>query len=173
MEEQLEIVNERGDVLGVAPRSEIHGDPSLLHRVVHVLVFSSSGKLLLQKRSTTKDVAPGKWDTSVGGHVEHGESLREAVLREMDEELGINSHPDFLYTYIHSNDYEAELVYTYMCTHDGPFEFDTCEIDEVRFWGMDEIGRHMDSPLLSDNFKHEISTYLEKAASGEMPQGHL
>lgn len=39
-EEQLEIVNARGRVIGLTSRSEIHGDPSLFHRVVHVLIFN-------------------------------------------------------------------------------------------------------------------------------------
>lgn len=59
-EEFLEAVNDRGKVIGIFPRSEIHGNPTLVHRVVHVLVFNSKGELLLQKRSMNKDVAPGK-----------------------------------------------------------------------------------------------------------------
>lgn len=87
-EELLEVVNYKGEVIGILPRSHIHGNPSLVHRVVHVLVFNSKGELLLQKRSLTRDVAPGKWDTSVGGHINPGEDPLEAARREMKEELG-------------------------------------------------------------------------------------
>ena len=87
-DEYLEIVNEKGEIIGSAQRSEIHGNPSLMHKVVHVLVFNREGDLLLQKRSQNKDVAPGKWDTSVGGHVEAGEDLLGSCKREMLEELG-------------------------------------------------------------------------------------
>ncbi len=160
-EEMLEIVDEQGTVLKVAPRSEIHGNPALLHRVVHVLVFNSKGDLLLQKRSMSKDVAPGRWDTSVGGHVEAGESLEISAAREMDEELGISCEPEFLYSYIHSNPYESELVYTYRCTHDGPYSFNKEEIDELRAWSLEEIKENLQGNTLSDNFKHEITTYLE------------
>ena len=76
-------------------------DPSLLHKVVHVLVFNDAGNLLLQKRSMNKDVAPGKWDTSVGGHVSPGEDLKTAALREMKEELGVIPEDiEPLYSYI-------------------------------------------------------------------------
>jgi isopentenyldiphosphate isomerase len=159
-EELLEIVNERGEVLRIAPRSEIHGNPSLMHRVVHVLVFNRKGELLLQKRSMDKDVAPGRWDTSVGGHVDPGESLEEAAKRELQEELGFTAEPQFLYSYTHSNDYETEMVYTYYCVHEGPFAFNPAEIDFVRFWPLEEIRTTMEGPVLSDNFKHEITTYL-------------
>ena len=64
-EEYLEVVDEKGRIITSLPRSEIHGNPSLMHKVVHVLVFNDKGELLLQKRSMNKDVAPGKWDTSV------------------------------------------------------------------------------------------------------------
>jgi isopentenyl-diphosphate delta-isomerase type 1 len=164
--ELLAIVNDRGEIIGNLPRSEIHGNPSLIHRVVHVLVFNSKGELLLQKRSMNKDVAPGKWDTSVGGHVSFSETLDEAVIREMEEELGITSCKlEFLYTYIHSNEYETELVYTYSCSHDGEINFQKDEIDEVRLWSMEEIKRNIGNGILSDNFEHEIQTYIKKMLS--------
>ncbi len=160
-EEFLEVVNERGETLMTLPRSEIHGNPSLMHRVVHILVFNGKGELFLQKRSMNKDVAPGKWDTSVGGHVNSGESIDDALKREMEEELGIaTSDPCFLYSYIHSNQYETELVYTYSCIYNEKINFQADEIDEVRPWSMDEIRRNMGKGILSDNFEHEIETYI-------------
>jgi len=161
-EEILEVVNEKGKVLRLAPRSEIHGNPSLLHRVVHVLVFTPNGELYLQKRSMTKDVAPGRWDTSVGGHVEPGETLLQAAKRELAEELGIDGEPQYLYSYTHSNPYETELVHTFSLVHDGEIAFHPGEIDEVRPWSTGEILESMEGQELSDNFKHEIRTYLEK-----------
>ena len=165
--ELLEVVNAEGRVLRVAPRSLIHGDPAMVHRVVHVLVFNSAGGLLLQKRSMQKDVAAGKWDTSVGGHVEPGESLHKAAQRELREELGVTATLQYLYTYLHSNDYETEVVATYRCTHEGPFEFQTGEIDAVRSWDMEEINCKTGSGELSDNFEHEILTYHSRTAGGE------
>jgi len=161
-DELLEVVNEHGEVKGTVPRAEIHGNPSLIHRVVHVLVFNRKGELLLQKRSMNKDVAAGKWDTSVGGHVSSGETVEEAVKREMEEELGITTcDPLFLYTYIHSNPYETELVYTYSCFYDEEINFQQDEIDEVRAWSMEEIRLNTGKGIMSDNFEHEIEIYLK------------
>ena len=161
-EEYLEVVNENGEIVKSMPRSEVHGDPSLMHKVVHILVFSSKGELLLQKRSMDKDVAPGMWDTSVGGHVSSGETLDEAVSREMEEELGIAGVSlNFLYNYIHSNPYETELVYTYSCIYDGKIIFQHDEIDEVRPWALEEIRYKIGTGILSDNFEHEIQMYLK------------
>lgn len=160
-EEILEIVDSEGNTIGTAPRSEIHGNPSLIHKVVHVLVFNGNGELLLQKRSMNKDVAPGKWDTSVGGHISADEDLIEAAKREMEEELGIISEDiKPLYSYIHSNPYESELVYTHSCIHNGPFSFNKEEIDIVKFWSIEDIKNAIGQGILSDNFESEIMKYL-------------
>jgi isopentenyl-diphosphate delta-isomerase type 1 len=161
-EELLEIVNEKGEVIRTAKRSEIHGNNQLLHRVVHLLVFNSKGEILLQKRSMTKDVAPGKWDTSVGGHVGVGETLEEALRREMEEELGISvKDTTFLYSYIHTNPYESELVYTFKCTYNGPFKHNKEEIDDLRFWSISELQEVVGKGILSDNFEEELQRYIE------------
>ncbi|MGD1076169.1 MAG: NUDIX domain-containing protein [Thermodesulfovibrionales bacterium] len=163
-EEQLEVVNEHGEVLGIACRSFIHGDPSLMHRVIHVLVFNAKNELLLQKRSLNKDAAPGRWDTSVGGHVGVGEALSCSAEREMEEELGITGcEMEYLYSHIYSNHYETELVTTYRCVYDGPIttiSFNRDEIDEIRFWGIDEIRQGMGKQILSDHFEDEYRRYL-------------
>lgn len=160
-EEYLEIVNNGGEVVGYALRSEVHGNPSLIHRVVHVLVFNEKRELLLQKRSQNKDVAPGKWDTSVGGHVGIGEDLLLSCRREMSEELGIiECGLEYLYAYLHSNPHETEFVTTYRCTYDGDVSFNRSEIDEIRFWSLDGIKKVIGKKILSDNFEDEFRTYL-------------
>lgn len=160
-DELLEIVDGQGQVKGLTPRSEIHGNPALMHRVAHVLVFNHKGEILLQKRSMKKDVAPGRWDTSVGGHVDPGESPEAAALREMKEELGVECSIEFLHSYIHSNPYETELVYTFQAVMEGGFNFNPDEIEGIGFWGLDEIEKSSGKQILSDNFEHEIATYLK------------
>ncbi len=160
--EMIEVVNADGLVIGAAPRKRIHGNNQWLHRVVHVLVFDSRNRLLLQKRSWNKQVAPGKWDTSVGGHVDCGETLMHAAMREMKEELGIAPESlRFIYQYIHSNEFESELVTTYICRHDGGFTHDPEEIDAVRFWKTDHIMAKLGKGVFSDNFEDEFKRYQD------------
>jgi mutator protein MutT len=47
------------------------------------------GKLLLAKRSALKTSYANKWSFP-GGHVEHGENLKEALARELKEELAVS-----------------------------------------------------------------------------------
>ena len=81
--EIFDIFDENDQLIGQAARSECHGNPALIHRVAHVLVFNSQGALILQKRSPHKDIQPGKWDTSVGGHLLPGESYEAGAYRGM------------------------------------------------------------------------------------------
>ena len=160
-EELLETVDKYGNVLGLARRSELHGNPSLIHRVVHVLLFDKKGRLLLQKRSTKKDVAPGKWDTSVGGHIIPGEDAADAAAREMKEELGVTGCSlQLRYSYLFSNDVESELVYTFCCEYEGGFSFSKEEVEEIAFWEIEEIKAQLGKGIFSGQFEKEINRLL-------------
>lgn len=154
--ELFDIVDEQDRVIGQAPRSECHGNPALVHRVAHVLVFDRSDRLLLQKRSMTKDIQPGRWDTSVGGHLDPGESYLEAACREMREELGVEGVPlTWLYTSKIRNEIESENVSTYLARYDGEVRFAAEEIDEVRFWSAAEIDAALGTGVFTPNFEEE------------------
>jgi isopentenyl-diphosphate delta-isomerase type 1 len=171
--EIFDIVDEDDRVIGQAPRSVCHGNPALIHRVAHVLVFNSRGELLLQKRSKHKDIQPGRWDTSVGGHLDPGESYLQAAIREMAEELGICGVPlTFLYHSRMRNEVESENVATYLARYDGEVMFPPAEIDEVRYWQAAEIAAAIGSGLLTPNFEEEwrlFSVWKQRypAASGQ------
>ena len=162
MEEIFDLVDSEDRVIGQAGRSEVHGNPSLLHRVIHILVFNGSGELFLQKRAADRQVQPGKWDTSVGGHLSSGEGYLEAAVREAAEELGIEILPEnlrFLYKYKQINDFEAEIVTSYELIHDGGFSLQADEIDDGRFWSIEEIRRSSPS-IFTPNFLEELDKYL-------------
>jgi isopentenyldiphosphate isomerase len=162
-DELLEVVDKKGKVKGLAKRSDIHGDPSLIHRVIHILVFDKKDSLLLQKRSMNKDVAPGKWDTSVGGHVNPGEDVLEAARREMKEELGVTDCAlNYLHSYLFSNHIESELVSTFSCIYNGKFFFNKDEIDEISFWDIKKIKENLGKNIFSGHFEKEITAYLNR-----------
>ena len=71
MHEIFDIVDVEDKVIGRASREEVHRQ-GFLHRSTHLLVFDDKGRVLLQKRSIEKDTFPGKWDSSVSGHVDSG-----------------------------------------------------------------------------------------------------
>lgn len=57
-EEMFPIVDEQGNIVGVATRGECHDGSKKLHPVVHLHVFNSKGELYLQKRPEWKDIQP-------------------------------------------------------------------------------------------------------------------
>lgn len=162
MEEIFDILDENGVIIGSAAREKCHGGTFFLHGVVHVLVFNSSGDLIMQKRSLSKDIQPGKWDTSVGGHINSGETLDEALQRETVEELGISGAIfEHLYRYIMTSEIERELVTTYRCIWDGEVTYHPEEIDAVRPFTPKEIEESLGTNLFTPNFEEEWALYKE------------
>jgi len=155
--EVLPIVDENGNVIGSATRDECHACPNIIHPVVHLHVFNSNGLLYLQKRSMTKDLFPGYWDTSVGGHVGFGESIEIALGREAAEELRIDaSGAQYISRYLWKNVHETELAYTYYIVYDGKIAPDKSEIDEGRFFTKMEIQARIGKGIYTPNFEQEF-----------------
>jgi isopentenyldiphosphate isomerase len=157
-EEWFDLVDSEGKVIGKAPRSSVHGNPSHLHPVVHLHVFHKNGQLFMQKRAQNKTVQPGKWDTAVGGHILSGEDVITALKREAFEELGIKKNNYLpLFRYIMKNDYESELVYTFRIIDNGPFKINRDEIELGRFWGLKDIEFNIGKNVFTPNFEQEFA----------------
>lgn len=62
--------------------------PGEYRTVVHVCLFGTDGRLLIQRRTEQKHIWPGRWDVSIGGGVDAGETSRQGAEREFREELG-------------------------------------------------------------------------------------
>lgn len=160
-DELFPVVDDVGNVIGKATRKECHSGSMLLHPVVHLHVFNAAGDMYLQKRSATKDIQPGKWDTSVGGHVDYGEDIETALLREAREELGLvnlGNKPQLLFRYVFQSRVEREFVNTYMIVvdKDTKIDFDPEEIDEGRFWPVNEIVNNIGKGVFTPNFEQEF-----------------
>lgn len=154
-DELFPVVDEDGNIVGTATRGECHGGSKLLHPVVHLHVFDGKGNLFLQKRPEWKDIQPGKWDTSVGGHVDLGEDVSSALKREVSEELGIEEFvPEFIVSYVFESDRERELVFVHKTVYDGPI-LPSAELDGGRFWSREEIVSNIGSGVFTPNFEQE------------------
>lgn len=154
------VVDESGRAIGKATRAACHANPALIHQAVHVVVCDRNGRLFLQKRSGKKDIQPGKWDTSVGGHMAPGETPQQAAQREMREELGVSPpRLTFAYQYLWRSAVETELVRTYFVEHAGPFQLLSDEIDDGRFWTPAQIEAQLGSGLFTPNFETEYEKF--------------
>ena len=89
MEERIDIADKNGTLTGgSALKSEVHSK-GLFHHTAHVWFFTSEGNVLLQQRAASKLICPLLWDVSVAGHVNSGETIKQAAVRETKEEIGI------------------------------------------------------------------------------------
>jgi isopentenyldiphosphate isomerase len=161
-EELFPIVDEDGNTIGEALRSVCHdGKSMLLHPVVHLHLFNSAGELFLQKRARTKDIQPGKWDTSVGGHLDPGETIEAALEREAYEELGLTDfEPAFLGKYVWESSRERELVSSFSTKSDYAPLINKDEIDEGRFWSLQDIKEHLGKNVFTPNFEREFEMFF-------------
>jgi isopentenyl-diphosphate delta-isomerase type 1 len=143
-EEIFDIVNERDEVIGHAPRSEVHAR-GLLHRAVHVLVFNSRRELFLQKRSMLKDRQPGVWDSSCSGHLDSGEDYDACAVRELREEIGLalSRPPQRLFKLDGCEETDQEFVWVYRCESEGPFTLHPEEIECGGWFAPAEVTRWM------------------------------
>ena len=160
-EEWFPVVDEAGKVVGKATRRECHSGSMLMHPVVHLHIFDSQGRLYLQRRSMNKDIQPGKWDTAVGGHVDYGESIEEALHREVREELGITLfEPIHNFTYSFMSHIEREMVYSYRTVYEGEIKIDPEEIDEGKYWTIEEVVSNIGKGVFTSNFEDEFVKLL-------------
>lgn len=154
------IVDEEGNILSAATRGECHSGSKLLHPVVHLHLFNSQGELYLQKRPTWKDIQPGKWDTAVGGHVDLGESVEQALVREIREELGITLEalPIRIGQYVFESERERELVFVHKAVCDAAIH-PSEELDGGRFWSIEELRNSLEKGIFTPNFESEFHRF--------------
>jgi len=84
-EEPVNVYDPQGRVVGALPRAQAKRS-RIAVGAVNVLLVSARGEVLLQRRPEDKENG-GRWDKTVGGHVDEGETFDEAAVREAGEEL--------------------------------------------------------------------------------------
>ena len=138
----------------------------LQHRSVGIAVIGGDGRLLIHRRSETKDIWPGWWDIAVGGVVAIGESYEDAAHRELAEELGIDDAAFEFVGRAHYVDNDlAAICHGFRMVHDGPCTFADGEVADA----MGDVRRArrdaFDAPLPSG--QHRV------AAAADPPQASV
>ena len=137
------IVDTNDKVIGAEYRDVVR-TKGLIHRIVRIFIINNNGKILLQKRRSDLKDNPGKWDQSVGGHVDEAESYQDAAQRETNEELGIkiNKFIKIGYFYIERPDkygYIRRFQTIFVGRWNGPVKFEVSEIAEVKWFTAKQI----------------------------------
>lgn len=143
--ELIEIVDKEGNFTGeVIDKDEAH-DKNLLHNEVAVFVINDDNQILLQKRSANKRYNPNKW-ALCAGHVDAYESLEDAAIREIKEEIGIDVQKEDLHSYGEkeltlrdSNSHITYFYYTKSNRKEEEFTIQFEELSEVKWFDIDEV----------------------------------
>lgn len=172
MEEKFDVLNELGEFTGeVATREECH-KKGLWHRAVYAFIIDDKGNILLQKRSNNKKLWPNMWDVTVGGHVNAGEFGRQALIREVKEELGISINDDDIKYLIGSTSInkQGDIINKhynecYLITKSidiSDIKMQKEEVSDVRYFSKDELLRRISNNYEGLTEKTGPWNFLEK-----------
>ena len=151
------VIEPNGLVIARSPREYCHSGAKPLHPVVHLHIIDRYSNIYLQKRAMHKKIQPGRWDTAVGGHVSYGESIYEALFRESSEELGlVDFNPIYLETYLFESEIEKEMVNIFAAVGSYELHPDQDEVDEGRWWPVEEIDANIGKGVFTPNFESEF-----------------
>ncbi len=164
MEEQVVLITENDEVLGLMEKQEAHIN-GLLHRAFSVFLFNENGEMLLQKRASTKYHSPNQWTNACCSHPRAGETYMEAAKRRLKEELGIEIEivPKFHFLYkakVGDDLWEHELDHVFTGNYEGEFHLDPEEVSEIRYISMEKLDEEMNNS--PENFTEWFKIILEE-----------
>lgn len=117
-----------GRVTGEKVLKSVAHNKGLFHPTVHIWFYTRDGYILLQQRGRNKSTFPLLWDVSVAGHIASGEAIKDAALREIEEEIGLKLSEESLHHlgvfksehFHHNSLIDKEFHHTYLCELNQP-----------------------------------------------------
>ena len=149
-EEIVTVVDGENRPVAELPRHRVRSE-NLPHRATFIFVFDRRERVLVQRRTTIKDICPGFYDLAAGGVVAAGESYEACAEREAAEELGICDTPlEPRFDFYYEDDHIRCFGRVFTCVHGGPFTLQAEEVESVAFRTVDEIAAGCIAPLTPD-----------------------
>lgn len=86
-----------------------------MRKKIVALILEKDNKVLVEKRKSSKKIDPNKI-VFPAGHVENGETLEQALFREIKEELEIEiSNPELVYSIDFDGPEEKQKIFWFKC----------------------------------------------------------
>jgi isopentenyl-diphosphate delta-isomerase len=109
MEEQVILVDENDNQIGLMPKMEAH-EKGVLHRAFSVFTFNKKGELMLQQRAAHKYHSPLLWTNTCCSHQRNGETNLEAGKRRLQEEMGFTAELKEVFSFIYKAPFDNGLT---------------------------------------------------------------
>ncbi len=109
IEEQVILVNEKDEQLGLMSKMEAH-EKAMLHRAFSVFIFNEKGELLLQQRAKEKYHSPLLWTNTCCSHQRDGETNLQAGKRRLREEMGFDCDLKEVFWFIYKAPFDNGLT---------------------------------------------------------------
>ncbi len=149
MDELVDILDENGTFIGQSCLKSIAHEKGLYHPTVHVWCYTKNRLILMQRRGSSKKTFPLKWDISVAGHVGAEESLENAAVREVYEEIGVEIASSelekigvFKTEHKHSEtfiDREFNHTYLYQMNAETELQKQVSEVDDLKWFTLNQF----------------------------------
>lgn len=167
MSEQVVLVSEKDEILGLMDKQEAHVN-GLLHRAFSVFLFNRKGEMLLQKRAPSKYHSPNKWTNACCSHPRENETYHTAGIRRLREELGISATISEKFHFIYKANvgqelWEHELDHVFTGIYEGNFQLNPKEVSEVRFIKIENLNEeiHKNPSQFTEWFKIILKEYQQ------------
>lgn len=103
------LVDEKDVELGLMEKMEAH-KKGVLHRAFSVFVFNDNNELLLQRRALDKYHSGGLWTNTCCSHPRKNESVQDASVRRLQEEMGFTCDVELVFNFIYKAELDNELT---------------------------------------------------------------
>jgi isopentenyl-diphosphate delta-isomerase len=138
--EVVVLLDEQGSPIGTMPKEQAHTADTPLHAAFSCFGFDTAGRLLLTRRALTKRTWGGVWTGTCCGHPGSGEDPVDAVVRRLQDELGVVPRsvelvlPEFRYRAVAPNGLvENEICPVYIASLDADPRPAPAEVVEWRW----------------------------------------
>ncbi len=170
MDENVILVDEKDNTVGIAGKTEVHVK-GLLHRAVSVFIFNSKGELLLQRRAKTKYHCAGLWSNTCCGHPLPGESVMDAAKRRLLDEMGMKAELIFTDSFVYLADLkngliEHELDHVFYSVSDKPPRLNPAEADDWKYMSADELKNDLQNN--ADKYTPWLKICVDRKLLGEL-----